>query len=155
MPFLSPKACERAPPSASAVKQKILSKNREETGIAQTGSLPMPRDIFLSALAVNSRVNTCLFVRWWEIELVRIQLGLLTQATNWVERPAFTPVLAGNADSTKMHMKGQCLSKGELPMSSHVWWSSIQVSPSASTITFMRPCEASCCRKKNSVTSVC
>ena len=30
-------------------------------------------------------------------------------------------------------------------MSSLVWWSSIQVSPSASTLTSKRPCEASCC----------
>ena len=30
-------------------------------------------------------------------------------------------------------------------ISSLVWWSSIQVSPSASTSTSKRPCDASCC----------
>ena len=33
-----------------------------------------------------------------------------------------------------------------VPMSSQVWWSSIQWSPSACTITFIKPWDANCCK---------
>ena len=139
IPFLSPSACDKADPKARAASH---NPDLLHVSIAQHRGSSRQATPIIDNTVLRHSVQDCLQHPRRMRQSKCAEQGLLLMASVQSNRKEQnkTQAVNGLPEISDAHRTEACS-----PMSSFVWWSSIQVSPSAWIITLKRPCEANCC----------